>query len=105
MDDKMLLDALFVALAVLCLPIGYGRGLPRELFVTGGLLLGVMLSNAWARPWGADLADAFDFDVETSQFVVSMLFICGCTLLFGYGGAAAANLGVPRRWSRFAGAL
>jgi hypothetical protein len=104
MDDKMLLDALFVAIAVLCLPIGYGRGLPRELFVTGGLLLGVALSNAWARPWGADLADFLDIDVETGQFVVSMLFICGTTIVCGYGGAAAANLDRPRRWSRLAGA-
>jgi hypothetical protein len=105
MDDKMLLDALFVTIAVLCVPIGYGRGLPRELFVTGGVLLGVTLSNSWARPWGADFADLLNIDVETGQFAVSMMFICGSTILFGFGGAAAAHIETPRRWSRLAGSL
>lgn len=104
MDDGMLLDALFVTIAVLCLPIGFGRGIVREVFVTAGLLLGSLIGGSWARPWGSDLAELLDVGIDTGQFIVSTAFLVGGVLLFGYAGAAAAKVPAPRRWGRTAGA-
>ena len=100
----MVLDALFVTIAVLCLPIGFGRGAIREVFVSAGILFGSLAADSWARPWGLDVAESLEIDEGTGQFIVSMAFIAGATLVFGYGGAAAAKLERPRRWARFTGA-
>jgi hypothetical protein len=105
MDDGMLLDAFFVTIAVLCLPIGFGRGVIRETFVSAGFLFGALLASSWARPWGIDIADSLDITVGTGQFVVSTGFVVGAALLFGYGGAAAAHIPQPRRWTRLTGAV
>jgi len=105
MDDGMLLDALFVTIAVLCLPIGFGRGVIREAFVSAGFLFGALLASSWARPWGIDVAESLDINVGTGQFIVSTGFVVGAALLFGYGGAAAAHIPQPRRWTRLTGAV
>jgi uncharacterized membrane protein required for colicin V production len=105
MDDKMLLDGLFILIALLLLPIGFRRGLTREVFVTAGLLVGAKLADSWARPWGSDLEDLIDVRAGSGQLAISIAFIVGGALVFGYAGAAAARIDRPGTWARFGGAL
>src|SRR4051794_39489070 len=104
MNDKMLLDGLFVLIALLSLPIGFRRGLTREVFVTAGVLAGAAIAASWARPWAADLADLIGSRQGIGQFAVSTAFIVGTALVLGYGGAAAAGIESHGLWSRIIGA-
>ncbi len=101
----MLLNALLFVIAVLFLAIGFRRGVVREVFVTAGVLAGVLLSTYWSRPWGIDFADFFGVSTQTGQYLVSTGFIVGTLFLLGYGAAFAMDLddGMPSR--RVTGAL
>lgn len=105
MSTGMLLDGSFGMLALLLLPVGYWRGLHREIFATAGVLTGAQLGAAWARPWGSDLADLVGARVGIGQFAVSAALLIGGIVLLGYGGAAAAGTADASRRSRIAGAL
>lgn len=101
----MLLDGLFILIALLFLPIGFRRGLTREVFVSAGLLAGAKLADSWARPWGNDLAELIDTRNGAGQLAVSTAFIVGGALLLGYAGASAARVERPGIWGRLAGAV
>jgi hypothetical protein len=103
MSNALILDTLFGIIALLFVPIGLRRGALREVFVTVGVLTGAQLSASWARPWGSNLADLFKLRVGLGEFIISMLFLIGTIILFGYGGAAAFHLPEPRLWGRLAG--
>ncbi len=101
----MLLDGLFLLTGLLLLPIGFGRGVQREVFVTAALLAGTTLSAAWARPWGQDLADAINVRTGAGQFSISAAFLIGSVVVLGYGGSAAARVERAGLSSRMAGAV
>lgn len=105
MSTSLILDVSFGLLALLFLPIGYRRGVQREVFVTAGVLAGAQLSASWARPWGSDVADAIDVRTGIGAFAVSAAFIVGAAVVLGYGGSGAANPRDPGRWGRAVGAL
>jgi uncharacterized membrane protein required for colicin V production len=101
----MLLDGLFVLIGLLLLPIGFRRGLQREIVVTAALFVGAALSSSWARPWGSDLADFFNFSTGTGQFIVAAAFLLGAVVLLGYAGAAALHLEPSSGMGRLLGAF
>lgn len=101
----MLLDGLFVLIGLLFLPIGFRRGVSREVYVTAGILAGATVARSWARPWGLDLAELVDARNGAGQFAVSAAFVIGGALFLGYGGAAAARVHEPRIWGRVVGSL
>jgi uncharacterized membrane protein required for colicin V production len=105
MDDSMLLDVLFILIALLFLPIGFRRGIAREVFVTAGILAGATIAASWARPWGVDLADLVDARNGAGQVAVSTGFVIGGALVLGYAGAAAARLDESGIWGRITGAI
>lgn len=91
MSIYLVLDILLVLLILLLTPIGYWRGPVKELFVTLGILFGVLLSDYWARPWGNDLADMTTLTSGSGAFLVAMIFLITSTFILGYGlGAALA---------------
>jgi hypothetical protein len=105
MSDALLLDILFGIIALLFIPIGFRRGVQREVFVAAGVLTGAQLSASWARPWGSDLALQIDVRTGIGQFTISAIFLIGATILLGYGGSAAIRPPEPTIWGRLAGAI
>lgn len=89
MSIYLVLDLLLVLLIVLFAPIGYWRGPVKELFVTFGVLFGILLADFWARPWGRDLADLTAIGSSGGAFVVAMTFLVTVTFVLGYGAGAA----------------
>lgn len=89
MSIYLVLDILLILLILLLTPIGYWRGPVKELFVTLGILFGVLLSDYWARPWGTDLADMTSLTAGSGAFLVAMIFLITSTFILGYGMGAA----------------
>lgn len=104
MSIFLVLDALLLLLIALLMPIGYWRGPVKELCVTLGLLLGMLLVDYWARPWGGDLADLTDLTRDGGAFVVAMCFLIASTFIIGYGIGAALGPSWPSFQSRLLGA-
>ncbi len=91
MSIYIVLDILLVLLILLLTPIGFWRGPVKELFVTLGILFGVLISDYWARPWGNDLADMTSLTSGAGAFLVAMIFLITSTFILGYGlGATLA---------------
>lgn len=105
MSVFVLLDILLLILIALFVPIGFWRGAQREVLVTLGILAGAALANAWAEPWGRELAELTRLRETGGAFMVSVLFLIGVTFLLGYGAGAAMPLPQPGLISRFFGAL
>jgi uncharacterized membrane protein required for colicin V production len=100
MSIYLVLDLLLILLIALFAPIGYWRGPVKELFVTFGVLFGILLADFWARPWGGDLADLTAIGSSGGAFVVAMAFMVTVTFVLGYGAGAAiapANFGPVAR--------
>jgi uncharacterized membrane protein required for colicin V production len=104
-DPYLLLDVLLLILLALFVPIGFWRGAQREVLVTLGILLGVVLGEFWAGPWGRDLADRSGLSENGGAFLVAMLFLVGSTFLIGYGLGASFVLPTPGIAGRVVGAL
>ncbi|MCM8750095.1 zinc ribbon domain-containing protein [Thermomicrobiaceae bacterium CFH 74404] len=105
MNPYLLLDVLLLILLALFVPIGFWRGAQREVLVTLGVLLGVVLGEFWAGPWGQDLATRSGLSENGGVFLVAMLFLVGSTFLVGYGLGAALIMPAPGLAGRLAGAL
>ncbi len=88
MSIYLVLDILLILLILLLTPIGFWRGPVKELFVTLGVLFGVLLSDYWARPWGDDLADMTTLTSGSGAFLVAMIFLITSTFILGYGMGA-----------------
>lgn len=99
----LLLDVLLAAVLVLLVPIGAWRGGGREILVTAAVLLGAALGDAWAQPWGRDLASAADLRPQAAAFLVAIALLLGTTLILGYGAAAALPPARPDLLGRLAG--
>lgn len=99
-DSRLLLDALLGFIVVLFVPFGIRRGVVKEAMVSGGLLLGVLVADAWAAEGGARLAVLVGSDPALTAFAVSLAALLAGTFAIGYGaGAAVGDLrsGVPAR--------
>ncbi len=105
MNPYLLLDVLLLILLALFVPIGFWRGAQREVLVSFGVLLGVVLGEFWAGPWGRDLAARSGLSENGAVFLVAMLLLVGSTFLIGYGLGAALVLPAPGLAGRLAGAL
>jgi uncharacterized membrane protein required for colicin V production len=101
----ILLDILLLILVALFVPIGFWRGVHREILVSLGILLGASLAEWWARPWGTDLADLTSLRDSGGAFMVAVLFLIGSTFLLGYGAGAALPVPPPGMISRSLGAV
>lgn len=93
MSIFIVLDILLILMIGIFIPIGYVRGPIRELFVTLGILFGILLADFWARPWGRDLADVTDLTPSSGGFVMAFVFLVASAFILGYGvGATLGNL-------------
>jgi uncharacterized membrane protein required for colicin V production len=81
----LVLDILLALLILLFTPIGFWRGPIKELYVTLGVLFGILLADFWARPWGRDLSDISELTDDSGAFIVAMIFLVSSTFILGYG--------------------
>lgn len=105
MSIFLVLDVLLILLIALFTPIGYWRGPVKELFVTLGVLFGILLADFWARPWGRDLSDFSDLTDGSGAFIVAMSFLVASTFILGYGIGAALGPAYHSTGARILGAL
>jgi colicin V production protein len=96
-----------VALMLLFGYVGFRRDLRRGVMSLSGTLLGAILADFWAAPWGQSLAGRFvGGDSQRLTYIVSCLIFLFSVLVIGYGGGlllgAKERVAVPRR---VAGAL
>ncbi|MER3484639.1 MAG: hypothetical protein C4345_00345, partial [Chloroflexota bacterium] len=66
---------------------------------------GAAIADAWARPWGADLARLISIRLGIAQLIVAGLALLLATTILGYGGGAVLRLPSPGLPSRIAGAV
>lgn len=89
MLESLALDALLILILFLLVPVGMYRGGVREVCVSAGLLLGILVSASWAERWGNSLADISGIDDGVSRFIIAVATIVVVTGVIGYGAAAS----------------
>jgi len=104
MSIFLVLDVLLILLIALFTPIGYWRGPVKELFVTLGVLFGILLADFWARPWGRDVGDLSDLTDGSGAFIIAMSFLVASTFILGYGLGAALGPAYHSTEARILGA-
>jgi hypothetical protein len=89
MLEALLLDALLTIAILLLIPLGVVRGGLREVCSSAGLLLGILLAQAWATRWGDTVADLLNVSEKGSRFTVAVLIVIAAAAIVGYGGSSA----------------
>jgi hypothetical protein len=91
MIEALALDVLLVLILLLLIPIGMYRGGLREVCSAAGVLLGLLIAQAWSDRWGGWVEDLTEIDGGVSRFSVAV----GTIVLFGalVGYASAASFG------------
>jgi hypothetical protein len=84
----IVLDFLLVIVFLMMIPIGFYRGGLRELCVSAGLLLGIMVSDAWAGKWSGLYERLFGMSEGSATFLMGVTIAFLITALIGYGGSA-----------------
>lgn len=105
MSIFLVLDILLLLLIVLFMPIGFWRGPVKELFVTLGVLFGIVLADFWSRPWGRDLTAYTDLTASSGAFIVAMAFLVASTFILGYGLGATLAPAYHETQTRVLGAI
>jgi hypothetical protein len=105
MTNAIILDVLLVLIVLLSMPLGFWRGVTREIFVAAAILLGMTLAATWHDRWGGRVTDWFSIGHATGRFLVAMGLIAASTVILGYGGGVLAARGaLVGLWGRLAGA-
>lgn len=87
----LVLDFLLLIIFLMMVPIGFYRGGLRELCVSAGLLLGILMSQSWGERWGDLFVRLFGMNEGGASFLMSVIITFGITALIGYGGSASFN--------------
>jgi hypothetical protein len=91
MLEALLLDFLIVIAVVLLVPLGAFRGGLREVCASAGLLLGILISDAWAPRWGSWVADLLSTSESGATFMIAAVTMLFVMVLIGYGASSAFN--------------
>lgn len=84
----LVLDFLLLIMFLMMVPIGFYRGGVRELCVSAGLLLGILMTGEWAEQWASVFERMFGMSNGNATFLMSALITFSITALFGYGGSS-----------------
>ena len=87
----LVLDFLLVIIFLMMIPIGFYRGGLRELSVSAGLLLGIMMAEAWASRWSNLYERLFGLGNGGATFLMGVTIAFGITALIGYGGSSVLS--------------
>ncbi len=73
----------------LVLLVGFGNGLRRGGIKEGtaliGVLLGALLVEFWAEPWGRTLSERSGLRINNAELLLSLVLLIGTALFCGYG--------------------
>ncbi len=86
---SLVLDFLLLIIFLMMVPIGFYRGGLREMCVSGGLLLGILMAQSWGERWAGLFERLFGMGEGGAAFLMSVVITFGITALIGYGGSAA----------------
>ena len=86
---SLVLDFLLIIVFLMMTPIGFYRGGVRELCVSAGLMLGILMSQSWGARWGVVFERMFGMNEGSAAFLMSVVITFSITGLIGYGGSAA----------------
>lgn len=86
---SLVLDFLLLIIFLMMVPIGFYRGGLREMCVSGGLLLGILMSQSWGERWATLFERLFDMGEGGAAFLMNIVITFGITAFIGYGGSAA----------------
>lgn len=86
---SLVLDFLLLIIFLMMVPIGFYRGGLREMCVSGGLMLGILMSQSWGERWASVFERLFDMSEGGAAFLMSVVITFSITGLIGYGGSAA----------------
>src|SRR4051794_32452228 len=87
-----IIDIVTVAVIVLLGAFGFWRGILKEVLITGGMVVGALLSSFWEIRGANWLAENTTFNSDTALFTIRAACIFLGALLFGYVGAHLADL-------------
>lgn len=86
---SLVLDFLLLIIYLMMIPIGFYRGGLREMCVSGGLLLGILMSQSWGERWAGLFERLFGMSEGGASFLMNIVITFGITALIGYGGSAS----------------
>lgn len=86
---SLVLDFLLLIIFLMMVPIGFYRGGLREMCVSGGLMLGILMSQSWGERWASIFERIFGMSEGGASFLMSVVITFSITGLIGYGGSAA----------------
>ena len=87
----LVLDFLLVIIFLMMIPIGFYRGGLRELSVSAGLLLGILMAEAWSSRWANLYERMFGLGNGAATFLMGVTIAFGITALIGYGGSSVLS--------------
>lgn len=105
MAPWILFDVLLAGMLVLIVPIGFWRGGLKEAVLTGSILAGAALGNAFAVRWGPNMADLLGVRDAVGTTVLAGVLLWGCVIVLGYAAGAAIGQVSIGLVGRLAGAL
>jgi uncharacterized membrane protein required for colicin V production len=105
MLEALLLDALLTIAILLLIPLGVVRGGLREVCSSAGLLLGILLAQAWSIRWGNTISDLLNVSEKGSRFSIAVLIVVASTAVVGYGGSSAFSYRPGPGGKMFGGAI
>ena len=91
MVEALLLDFLIVIAILLLIPLGAFRGGLREVCSSAGLMLGILIANAWAPRWGDWIAGTFSTNEAGATYLAAAVTTLLVMVLVGYGASSAFN--------------
>lgn len=92
MASWILFDALLAAMLVLVVPFGFWRGGVKEAILSGSILAGAVLGNAFAVRWGSEVADLLGSRDAVGETVLAEALLWGSVAILGYVGGATVRL-------------
>lgn len=100
------LDFVLPALLLLFLPLGFWRGLWREMITSVGILLAAATTLMWTGVWASLLANVLQTDQPTRQLIAQLIGFLAITVLVAYGsGLLPMRMDSGTFWTRLMGAL
>lgn len=89
MLTSIALDALLTLIILMMVPLGLLRGGLREVCTSAGLLLGILMAQAWSGRWFSGLVTLFNMSESGARFTMAVIIVVIVTAIAGYGGSAS----------------
>ena len=86
------IDVAIVGTALLLGIAGFWRGVAKEIYISGSILLGYVLAVQWAVRWGDWVGDQSRLTRDEGVFAISVALVLVMSVVVGYIGCTMAGL-------------